>query len=89
MSVKLMDPAPDDATHLELVVIEGGPVFIVDGRSTGAESYRRTHVPEAIDFSIGASGSQKSVMGVHARYGAFTICADVESIGYVRAYREG
>lgn len=88
MAVKVMDPAPDDSTHLELVVLNGGPVFLFDGRINGAEAYRRTRGVKTTDFAIGSNGNSKSVMGVHARYGTFTVAADVESIGYVRAYKQ-
>ena len=87
-SVKLLDPGPDDATHLELVVIEGGPVFLFDGRMDKADAYRRTRGVDTTDFAIGANSNVKAVMAL-TRNTAFTVASDQETIGYVRIYRAG
>ena len=89
MSVMQLDPAPDNADQLELVVISGGPVFMFDGRVDGAKAYRRTRGIDTTDFDLASNGNARSAMGIRQRYGSFTVAADVETIGYVRCYRKG
>ena len=79
-----IEPTMETGRTLELVVVEGGPVFMFKGRRTAEEAYRATHNSDAIDFDLAASATSKSARGVEQRYGNCTLHSDNETIGYVR-----
>lgn len=80
--VTKVKPQGNTARTVEIVVVEGGPVYLFEGNVSAA---RANELAAAGDFDLAASAtSGKSERGVSERYGQATLYSDNVSIGYIR-----
>lgn len=87
----VIKPQTEIHGELDLVVVSGGPVFLIKGKHSVSYMYTRTHPPvpadgeqPQIDFDLAACLGMVATMRHEPDMGIFTLSSDSESVGYIR-----